>query len=191
MSSSEPPGLFDACTPREDVLDGTLQEDQFAASLATVAHSPDDAAPVYRDVTQFFDMTYPTAGLQTLLSNLAGRFLQAVVRTVVATLAVFCVSILASAVGRHTISLPRITWPRIRLLLKIYSGTSSMERAKLVARIWMQSMMACRSTPRSLWVGTWMRATPEVIEQIRTPQTRERCGAKLPINSTGPMVTSI
>ncbi len=75
MSSSKPSDLFDACTPREDVLDGTLQEDQFAASLATVAHSPDDAAPVYRDVTQFFDMTYPTAGLQTLLSNLAGRFL--------------------------------------------------------------------------------------------------------------------
>ncbi|CAM3053121.1 hypothetical protein [Halobacterium salinarum] len=75
MNDNQYPGLFEACTPRDDVLDGTLQEDQFAASLATVAHSPDDAAQVYRDATQFFDMTYPTDGVQTLLSNLAGRFL--------------------------------------------------------------------------------------------------------------------
>ncbi len=75
MSSGEYPNLFEACTPRDDVLDGTLQEDQFAASLATVAHSGDDAAPVYRDATQFFDMTYPTDGLRTLLTNLSGRFL--------------------------------------------------------------------------------------------------------------------
>ena len=68
MSSSDYPSLFEACTPRGDVLDGTLQEDQFAASLATVAHSPDDSAPVYRNATQFFDMTYPTDGLRTLLS---------------------------------------------------------------------------------------------------------------------------
>ncbi|WP_254862272.1 ATP-binding protein [Halovivax gelatinilyticus] len=75
MSSKEYPSLFKACTPREDVLEGTLQEDQFAASLATVAHSPDDAAPVYRDPGKFFEMTYPTDGLRTLLSNLTGRFL--------------------------------------------------------------------------------------------------------------------
>ena len=77
MSGSLYPSLFEACTPREDVLDGTLQEDQFAASLATVAHSPDEAAPVYWDASQFFDMTYPTDGLRTLLSNLADRFLAA------------------------------------------------------------------------------------------------------------------
>jgi hypothetical protein len=70
-----PPSLFDACQPREDVLEGTLQEDQFAASLATVAHAPSEAAPVYRDAEQFFTMTYPTDGLKTLLSNLTGRFL--------------------------------------------------------------------------------------------------------------------
>ncbi|OYR54791.1 ATP-binding protein [Halorubrum halodurans] len=75
MSNAEFPTLFDNCTPRNDVLDGTLQEDQFAASLATVAHSPDEAAPVYRNGDLFFDMTYPTDGLQTLLSNLTGRFL--------------------------------------------------------------------------------------------------------------------
>ena len=77
MSSSEYPDLFEACVPRDDVLDGTLQEDQFAASLATVAHASEEAAPVYRDANDFFDMTYPTDGLRTLLSNLAGRFLAA------------------------------------------------------------------------------------------------------------------
>lgn len=62
MSNAEFPTLFESCTPRNDVLDGTLQEDQFAASLATVAHSPDEAPPVYRDASRFFDMTYPTDG---------------------------------------------------------------------------------------------------------------------------------
>jgi len=62
MSSSEYPQLFHSCTPREDVLNGTLQEDQFAASLATVAHAPADAAPVYRNAGEFFEMTYPTDG---------------------------------------------------------------------------------------------------------------------------------
>ena len=75
MTEAEYPDLFDACTPRNDVLDGSLQEDQFAASLATVAHSQGDAAPVYRDAGKFYDMTYPTDGLKTLLSNLSGRFL--------------------------------------------------------------------------------------------------------------------
>ncbi|GGL41666.1 hypothetical protein GCM10009037_26570 [Halarchaeum grantii] len=75
MSDTTYPNLFDACTPRDDVLDGTLQEDEFAASLATVAHARDEAPPVYRDTELFFDMTYPTDGLKTLLSNLTGRFL--------------------------------------------------------------------------------------------------------------------
>lgn len=69
--------LFEACQPRSDVIDGTLEEEQFAANLATVAHEPDEAAPVYRDAAEFFDTTYPTKGLTTLLSNLSGRFLAA------------------------------------------------------------------------------------------------------------------
>jgi hypothetical protein len=69
--------LFEICHPRSDVLDGTLEEEQFAADLATVAHEPDDAAPVYRDATEFFETTYPTEGLTTVLSNLTGRFLAA------------------------------------------------------------------------------------------------------------------
>lgn len=75
MDNPDIPNIFDACTPRADVLEGTLQEDQFAASLATVAHSPENAAPVYQDAGEFFEMTYPTDGLRTLLSNLTGRFL--------------------------------------------------------------------------------------------------------------------
>ncbi len=73
--SSEYPPLFESCKPRDDVLDGSLQEDQFAASLATVAHDPNKAAPNYRQASRFFEMTYPTEGLKTLLSNLTGRFL--------------------------------------------------------------------------------------------------------------------
>jgi len=69
--------LFEACQPRSDVIDGTLEEEQFAANLATVAHEPDEAASVYRNTDEFFDTTYPTEGLTTLLSNLTGRFLSA------------------------------------------------------------------------------------------------------------------
>ena len=69
MNNAEFPTLFDSCTPRNDVLDGTLQEDQFAASLATVAHSPGEAPPVYRDADLFFDMTYPTDSLTSRMSS--------------------------------------------------------------------------------------------------------------------------
>ena len=73
--SSQYPSLFESCQPRDDVLNGSLQEEQFAAKLSTVVHNPDNAAPVYRDPDSFYDMTYPTEGLRTLLSNLTGRFL--------------------------------------------------------------------------------------------------------------------
>jgi hypothetical protein len=65
--------MFEACRPRQDVLVGELAEDQFAASLADVAHS-DDAPDVYADPELFFEKTYPTDGLQDLLSRLATRF---------------------------------------------------------------------------------------------------------------------
>jgi hypothetical protein len=69
----ELPTIFDACTPRQDVLIGELAEDQFAASLADVAHS-DDAPEVYADPQLFFEKTFPTEGLQELLGRLATRF---------------------------------------------------------------------------------------------------------------------
>jgi hypothetical protein len=77
LQQGEVTSLFDSCQPRSDVIDGTLEEEQFAANLATVAHEPEEAAPVYRAAAEFFDTTYPTEGLTTLLSNLSGRFLDA------------------------------------------------------------------------------------------------------------------
>jgi hypothetical protein len=67
------PAIFESCTPRQDVLTGELSEDQFAASLADVAHSS-DAPDVYGDPRLFFEKTYPTSGLQELLTRLATRF---------------------------------------------------------------------------------------------------------------------
>lgn len=67
------PTIFDACTPRQDVLIGELSENQFAASLSDVAHS-DEAPEVYKDPSIFFEKTYPTDGLQELLDRLATRF---------------------------------------------------------------------------------------------------------------------
>ncbi|QSG09596.1 ATP-binding protein [Halapricum desulfuricans] len=57
------------------MLRGELAEDQFAANLASVAFDPEDAAPVYRDADEFYASTYPTDGLQTLLSTITSRFL--------------------------------------------------------------------------------------------------------------------
>jgi len=73
VSEGELPSIFEACTPRQDVLIGELAEDQFAASLADVAHL-DDAPEVYTDPELFFEKTYPTDGLQDLLDRLATRF---------------------------------------------------------------------------------------------------------------------
>jgi len=73
LNQGEPPTIFDSCTPRQDVLIGELAEDQFAASLADVAHS-DDGPAVYADPKLFFEKTYPTDGLRDLLGQLATRF---------------------------------------------------------------------------------------------------------------------
>ncbi|MFY4814781.1 ATP-binding protein [Haloarcula sp. AONF1] len=74
--SNRVPNIFDTCEPRQDVLTGELAEDQFAASLADVAHS-DNAPGVYADPQLFFEKTYPTSGLQDLLTRLATRFVGA------------------------------------------------------------------------------------------------------------------
>jgi hypothetical protein len=56
--SDRTPSIFDSCEPRQDVLTGELAEDQFAASLADVAHS-DDAPDVYADPRLFFEYIDP------------------------------------------------------------------------------------------------------------------------------------
>lgn len=77
MSSlSQVPQLFESCEPRDDVLEGGLEEQQFAASLSGVAHNPEDTPNIYSDSEDFFDKTYPTDGLKEILSILSNRFLR-------------------------------------------------------------------------------------------------------------------
>jgi hypothetical protein len=63
--------VYDLCIPRKEVLEGELREDIFAARLKDVMDGK--AEYVYGDPDVFFDNTYPTAGLKTLLSDAMGR----------------------------------------------------------------------------------------------------------------------
>jgi len=68
------PSLFESCTPHDDVLSGTLSENEFAAKLSDVVFRPDDAPDIYADPDTFFSKTYATDGLQNLLTLLAKRY---------------------------------------------------------------------------------------------------------------------
>lgn len=63
--------IFDVCIPRDEVLRGELREDIFAASLKDVIEATAD--PIYRDPQVFFENTFITSGLKTLLSDAAAR----------------------------------------------------------------------------------------------------------------------
>lgn len=63
--------ICDLCTPREEVLQGELKEDTSAARLKDVMD--DHADVVYADAAVFFENTYPTSGLKTLLNDALGR----------------------------------------------------------------------------------------------------------------------
>jgi hypothetical protein len=63
--------IFESCTPRPEVLKGELREEIFAARLKDVIDGKADA--VYQDPAIFFDNTYPTEGLKTLLDEALGR----------------------------------------------------------------------------------------------------------------------
>jgi len=63
--------IFDHCTPRDEVLKGELREDIFAARLKDVIDGTADT--VYQDARTFFENTYPTAGLKTLLKEAISR----------------------------------------------------------------------------------------------------------------------
>jgi predicted AAA+ superfamily ATPase len=65
------PTLFEICTPRADVLAGSVQESDFAADLAQVLRNegPED----YRIAERFFANTYPTRGLKSLLEQVLMR----------------------------------------------------------------------------------------------------------------------
>ena len=65
------PTIFETCTPRQDVLSGTISDSDFAANLARVLRG--DATPDYKDPALFFANTYPTEGLKELLLNVCRR----------------------------------------------------------------------------------------------------------------------
>ena len=65
------PTVFDLCTPRQDVRDGSISDSDFAANLSRVLRG--DATADYADPMQFFANTYPTEGLKELLSNVCRR----------------------------------------------------------------------------------------------------------------------
>ncbi|MCX2727443.1 DUF499 domain-containing protein [Thermomicrobium sp. 4228-Ro] len=63
--------LYETCEPRPEVLQGELREELFAARLKDVLDGVAD--PVYQDPERFFENTYPTEGLRTLLREVLGR----------------------------------------------------------------------------------------------------------------------
>ena len=65
------PTIFDLCEPRQDVLQGTISESDFAADLAQVLRG--DAPEEYRNPVKFFANTHPTRGLKDLLRNVCLR----------------------------------------------------------------------------------------------------------------------
>ena len=70
-SPTDIPEIFDSCTPRDDVVEGELAEEKFAADLGQVVYGNDDS--VYGTAREFFGKTYPTDGLEKVLSNLTDQ----------------------------------------------------------------------------------------------------------------------
>jgi Protein of unknown function (DUF499) len=65
------PSVFKTCIPREEILEGELSSDLFAAKLRLVVEGL--APQVYQDPTAFFANTFATDGLKTLISEVFGR----------------------------------------------------------------------------------------------------------------------
>lgn len=63
--------VFETCVPRSEVLSGDLREEMFAARLKDVIDGKAD--PVYGDAQRFFENTFPTSGLKTLVKEVTGR----------------------------------------------------------------------------------------------------------------------
>lgn len=63
--------IFAACQPRQDILDGTISEADFAARLSSVISRIGSAD--YVDPAKFFANTHPTAGLRTLIGEVLLR----------------------------------------------------------------------------------------------------------------------
>ncbi|MBN3957901.1 DUF499 domain-containing protein [Nostoc sp. NMS8] len=71
------PSVFKTCIPREEILEGELSSDLFAAKLRLVVEGK--APQVYQDPTAFFANTFATDGLKTLISEVFGRLVGAAV----------------------------------------------------------------------------------------------------------------
>ena len=63
--------VYETCRPREEVLDGALVEDIFAAELTPVMTGR--APNVYADPATFFANTFPTQGLRALVHEVFSR----------------------------------------------------------------------------------------------------------------------
>lgn len=70
MTNNGLPSIFDACTPRQDILEGNF-EAGLAADLTQVAVG--EANPEYADPAKFFAATYPTKGIRELLRQVLVR----------------------------------------------------------------------------------------------------------------------
>lgn len=64
--------VTDACEPREDVLTGGLTDRDFAAQLDKVVTGDANYA-TYTDADRFFELTFPTSGLQELIGATFGH----------------------------------------------------------------------------------------------------------------------
>lgn len=63
--------IFTACQPRQDILDGTISEADFAARLGSVISGV--GSPDYVEPARFFANTHPTAGLRSLITEVMRR----------------------------------------------------------------------------------------------------------------------
>ena len=63
--------IFELALPRDEVLQGDLREDMFAARLRDVMERTAD--DIYKHPNRFFENTFPTDGLKTLLNEVLGR----------------------------------------------------------------------------------------------------------------------
>ena len=67
--------VWEACEPRKEVLSGRMKGDTFAAKLGDVAEG--NAPDVYQKPSLFFEHTFPTLGLKTLLDAVLTRLTKA------------------------------------------------------------------------------------------------------------------
>jgi len=66
------PIVTSECVPRDDVVAGEIEEEQYAASVHSVTHGT-NVPEVYGDPITFFTRTYPTNGLKEVLEHVASR----------------------------------------------------------------------------------------------------------------------